>query len=359
MIRNCCFIVALLTVIPARADHDTAQTILSPKRFAQVHVLQPARKPRELSPAADRQAAERAERDAKFFLNSTLSVVLLSNDEILYEDYANGASRKSLMRSYSVAKSLTALAVGEALCAGKIKSLEDKAAAYATVLEGTAYGAATIRQLLMYTSGAEDPGGDGYTGIHSMSDYRAMLEYKFSLTDLMRKYGGASRSRPGERFIYNGLDSAALSVVMRSATGMPMPRWFEETVWQKAGAESAAEWYVDKDGNGIGDLGFFATTRDFARIGLYILERLNGKADDACGAAFLRDAAAPHISKGYWNSAPTWGLGLHVGADGNTWLFGHGGQRVGINVKMGRVFATNGFKGWRDYDIHVQGILSR
>jgi len=360
MIRNLCLSGVLLgAALCARADHDTAETILSPNRIGQVYVLQPARKLRELSPTDDRQAAERAERDSKFFLSGTLSVLLLENGRILYEDYANGASRTSLMRSYSVAKSLTALAVGEALCAGKIKSLEDKATAYAPTLEGTAYGAATIRQLLTYTSGAEDPGGDGFTGIHNRTDYRAMFEQKLSLTELMRKYGGASRFRAGERFIYNGLDSAALSIVVRGATGMPMPRWFEETVWQKAGGESRAEWSVDKDGNGIADIGVYATTRDFARIGLYILERLNGKSDDSCGAAFMRDAAAAHVRKGYWTPAPSWGLGLHVGADGNTWLFGHGAQRVGVNVKMGRVFATNGFKGSRDYDFYAQGILSR
>ena len=83
-----------------------------------------------------------------------MSVLLLEHDKILHEEYANGATSKSLMRSYSVAKSLTALAVGEALCAGKIKSLEDKATTYAPTLEGTAYGAATLRQLLTYTSGA-------------------------------------------------------------------------------------------------------------------------------------------------------------------------------------------------------------
>ena len=126
----------------------------------------------------------------------------------------------------------------------------------------------------------------------------------------------------------------------------------------EAGAERPAGWYLDKDGNGVGEIYMLGTARDFARIGLYVLERLNGKTDDPCVSEYLRDAAKGHVSKGYWKSAPGWGLGLHVGADGNTWMFGHGGQRVGINVKKGRVLATNGFSQWRDFDNHVQALLA-
>jgi CubicO group peptidase (beta-lactamase class C family) len=351
----------LVAASSSRADHDTAETVLSAwlRLSPRMHLLQPARKVRDLPATANKAAAERAAQDARSFLNGSLAVLLVENGEILFEGYANGASKESPLRSYSMAKSLTALAVGEALCAGRIKSLEDKAAVYVPDLEGTAYGAATIRQLLMYASGAQDPGGDGFTGIHNPGDFRAMVQHQLSLLDLMKKYGKPSRFRPGEKFVYNGLDSAALSLVVRAATGVSLPKWFEDTVWQKAGGEHPAGWYLDKDGNGIGEILVLATARDFARVGLYVLERLNGKTDDSCGVGFVRDAASPHINKGYWNSAPSWGLGLHVGADGNTWMFGHGAQRIGVNAKMGRVFAANGFKQWQGYDGYAQGILSR
>jgi hypothetical protein len=102
-----------------------------------------------------------------------------------------------------------------------------------------------------------------------------------------------------------------------------------------------------------------ATARDFARIGLYVLERLAGKSEAACVSGFLRDAATAQVQKGYWNSAPGFGLGIHVGADGNAWMFGHGGQRVGINVKTGRVLATNGFRQWPEFDRDAQSLIAR
>jgi hypothetical protein len=116
---------------------------------------------------------------------------------------------------------------------------------------------------------------------------------------------------------------------------------------------------MDSEGNGVAEILLLATARDFARIGLYVLERLTGKADDPCVSGFLREAASVQVQKGYWPSAPAFGLGIHVGADGNPWIFGHGGQRIGINTRTGRVFATNGFKQWRTFDSNAQSLLAR
>jgi len=101
-----------------------------------------------------------------------------------------------------------------------------------------------------------------------------------------------------------------------------------------------------------------ATTRDFARIGVYVLERLTGSSPDACMNAFIKEAAQALVTKGYWDSAPQFGLGLHVGADGNTWFFGHASQRVGINAKTGRVVATNGWREWRGLDGLARRLLA-
>ncbi len=357
------FILALFAAFPlaVHADHESAATILGQwNRYApRLHILKPAQGVRELPISQDQEVIQRVTANARPLLGHALSALLIENGAIAYEGYAQGASRETQLNSYSMAKSLTALAVGEALCAEKIKSLEDQASVYAPQLEGTAYGAASIRNLLRMTSGAEDPGGNGYAGIHNPRDFRAMTTHQMSLVELMRKYGGTSRFKPGEKFIYNGLDSDALSLVIRGATGMSLAAWFEATVWQQAGAESQAGWYLDREGHTVAEILFFATTRDFARVGLYISDRLTDKAGEACIRDFIKDAAKPQVQKGYWDAAPAWGLGLHTGADGNTWMFGHGGQRVGINVKTGRVLATNGYSDPRGVDTTVQGILAR
>lgn len=349
------------TPLAVHADHESASTILGQwTQYApRLHILQPARNVRELPASQNQDSIQRVTAHAQPFLGTAMAAVMIENGALVFEGYAKGATRESQLNAYSMAKSLTALAVGEALCAGKIKSLDDKAVVYAPQLEGTAYGAASIRHLLSMSSGAEDPGGNGYVGIHNLRDFRAMTNHQITLVELIRKYGGTSRFKPGEKFIYNGLDSNALSVVIRGATGMPLAAWFESTVWQQAGAEYPGGWFQDSEGNTVAEILFYATARDFARIGLYIADRLTDKAGDACIRDFMKEAAKPLYKKGYWEPAPAWGLGLHTGADGNTWMFGHGGQRVGINVKTGRVFATNGHSDPRGVDTTIQGILAR
>lgn len=360
-IWRCLSPLTLVLATQAWANHESAETVLGQweSLAPRMHIMQATKTVRPLPESGNAAASAGAANDLKSYLGDAFSVLFIEDGKILYEGYAKGATRDSHPHSQSMAKSMTALAVGEAVCAGKIRSLDDTAASYAPQLAGTAYGAASLRNLLRYTSGAQDPGGDGYAGIHNFRDFGAMVAQQLSLVELMKKYGGTARFAPGEKFIYNGLDSEALSVVVRAATGMPLAAWFEQTVWQKAGGEAQAGWLQDREGNTVAQIGFYATTRDFARIALYVLDRLNGAAGDACIQGFLKEATSPLVSKGYWPSAPAWGLGIHVGADGNPWFFGHGGQRLGIQVKSGRVIATTSHRDMRGGDTTLMGALAR
>ncbi|MDT8991294.1 serine hydrolase domain-containing protein [Curvibacter sp. APW13] len=342
---------------PVWASHENAETILGQwdKWASRRQQVEPAPQPRPLESAASAPPALITA--AQSAASGVMALMVLDKGTVVFETYSQGATAASRLNAYSMTKSMTALAVGEALCAGKIHSLDDAAKTYAPVLAGTAYGEATVRQLLAYTSGAQDPGGDGYAGIHDGRDFGAVLRWQLSLVDLMKKYGEI-RAKPGERFVYNGLNSEALSLVVRGATDMPLASWFGQTVWRKAGAELSAGWFADRDGNSLAEVAFLATTRDYARVGLYVLERLTGQSADTCMNAFVKEAATPVARKAYWKAAPQFGLGLHVGADGNTWIMGHGGQRIGINARSGRVVVSNGAWDWRELDDALQRLLA-
>lgn len=360
MMNRLFFALAVLLALPAHADHQSADEILGqPKQYAsRTYTLQPAQKVRAL-PASPAKDTHRLKSDVETLSKQLFSVILFEDGAVVSENYANGAAAHTPVNLYSATKSFTSLAIGEALCAGKIKSLDDTASTYAPVLQGTAYGAASIRNLLGYTSGAKDTEANGYSGVHVGRDFGALIRHELSLVDLMKRHGEPGSSKQGEKFNYNGLNSEALSLVIRGATGMPLPQWFESTVWQKAGAEYTAAWFTDKDGNGVAEALSWTTTRDFLRVGIYTFERLTGKSTDACMNAFVKEAALPRTAKGYWGSAPYWGLGLHVGADQNIWFFGHSSQRVAINQKTGRILAINGFSEWKGMDTDLQRLFNR
>lgn len=353
----------LLTAAHTQEWHqmDTPERIRSglEANAARVYQLKPTSQPRPLPPAAPSDFTQRLTAEGQRYVGNAVSAMVLDNGQLVFELYNQGGGSSALANAFSMTKSMTSLAVGEALCAGKIKSLDDLAQAYVPALDGTPYGKATIKQLLTYTSGAEDPGGNGYVGIHSRTDYHAMVTHKRSLVDLIKNHSGTSRFKAGERFIYNGLDSQTLSLVVRNATGMALPAWFEKTVWSAAGAESPGAWFVDTEGNGNGEILFFATSRDLARIGQFVLERLTDQAGSECIRAYLKEAAKPLVTKGYWSAAPMWGYALHTGADGNVWMFGHNDQRVGINVAKKRVFVTTSNRNNPDTDANAPGFLAR
>lgn len=101
----------------ALADHDTPSSMLGywMQYQSRMHILQPTQKPRELTATANRELAADLAKLAERIVDDALAVVVIDGGELMVETYANGASRDTRMNTYSMTKSMTALAVGEAL----------------------------------------------------------------------------------------------------------------------------------------------------------------------------------------------------------------------------------------------------
>ena len=154
--------------LPAHANHESADTILHQFRVMapRLHVLQPAATLRPLPASQDEAAKKQISADVQALMRESFSVVVIDKGTLIAEAYGNGARADLPLNSYSMAKSLTALAVGEALCAGKIKSLDDLASSYVPALVGTAYGAASLRSLRCRAGDCREPlretAGEGF-----------------------------------------------------------------------------------------------------------------------------------------------------------------------------------------------------
>ena len=115
--------------------------------------MQPAARPRELRKdlSSDSYAEVRRFAQTTIELPGTTALALIDKGVLVFEGVGSGkgVTPQARFASYSMAKSVTALAVGEALCAGRIKDLTDKAEDYAPQLKGTPYGESAVRDLLM------------------------------------------------------------------------------------------------------------------------------------------------------------------------------------------------------------------
>lgn len=217
-----------------------------------------------------------------------LGIMLLERGQILFEQFKKGTDHKTKFFSYSMAKSLTAMTVGQALCAGQIRSLDDRAGAYAKTIEQTVFGQATLRQLLTMSSGARASDEDGGSLFGEWND---ITTGRITIHDLLKKYG-SEKVNP-HIFSYNNSDTNALMLAV-NGTGN-FAQLFEQKIWQPSQPEQSATWLTDKQGQLYASAGFGAALRDWARLAMRSVALLKG-ADGPCMAEFMQQATTRQTS---------------------------------------------------------------
>lgn len=196
-------------------------------------------------------------------------LLIARGSTILYEHYRYGRTQNDRFLSQSMAKTLVGLMVGIALGEGRIRSIDDTAAAYVPELAGTEYGATPIRHLLRMSSGVEFH--EDYSG----NDDIARLGRSLFPRDAPGAVAGVRQfntrvAAPGARFNYAGADTEVLGLVVARATGMTLSAYLSEKLWAPMGMESPGGWAIDATGQEIAYCCFVATLRDWARIGLML-----------------------------------------------------------------------------------------
>ncbi len=197
-------------------------------------------------------------------------IVILQDGKVRFERYGLDFDANGRWTSFSVAKSFTSTLVGAAIQDGYIKSLDDKVSQYIPGLRGSAYDDVSIRQLLTMSSGVkwnedyEDPNSDvaRFNNAKPEPGMDATVSY-------MRKLPRAHP--PGEVWHYNTGETNLIGVLVSSATKKPLAQYLQEKVWQPAGMESPATWLLGASGHEIAGCCIQATTRDYARFGLFVL----------------------------------------------------------------------------------------
>lgn len=195
-------------------------------------------------------------------------LLILKNGEIIAQRYRYGRTPEARFLSFSMAKSVTSLLVGIALDKGLIASLDDPAARYVKDLEGSAYGATTVRQLLRMSSGVRfTERYDGNDDVARLS--RAITGQGPRPLALLRTFD--ERIAPaGGKFAYATAESEVLGRVLTTATGRSMAELTSEWLWKPLGAEHDAFWRVGADGQEQAGGGFNATLRDWGRLGVLL-----------------------------------------------------------------------------------------
>lgn len=198
-------------------------------------------------------------------------LVIVQDGKVRLERYGLGFGPTGRWTSFSVAKSFTSTLVGAAIADGAIHSLNDKVSQYIPDLRGSAYDDVSIRQLLTMTSGVrwnedyEDPNSDvsRFNPAGPDPGVDATVSY-------MRKL---PRAHPaGSVWHYSTGETNLIGVLVSSAVHKPLAQYLSEKIWAPLGMEGEATWLFDKTGHEIAGCCLQARTRDFARMGLLVLD---------------------------------------------------------------------------------------
>ncbi len=221
------------------------------------------------------------------------ALLVLKNDEIVVEQYRYGRTEDARFLSFSMAKSVTSLLVGQALAKGAIASADDRADKYVPALAGSPYGATTVRQLLRMSSGLTfSERYDGQDDIARLSRASAGAAGAGKPVDVLRSITDR-HAAAGEKFVYSSAETDVLGRVLTGATGKNMAELTTEWLWKPMGAEHDAFWRVGVDGQEVANGGFNASLRDWGRLGLLLAHDGKAGAEQVVPREYLLDATDP------------------------------------------------------------------
>ena len=252
----------------------------------------------------------------------TTGLMVIKDGRVVAERYQYGRQPDMRFRSFSMAKTFTAMLVGIAHGKGVIRSLDDKAADYWPEIAPSAYGQTTIRNLLRMSSGV--PFRELYTWTPDDDIWLwgrvLFLPENRNRPEKIAEYLNTKTTREveqGQRFKYATIETEILGRVLSRAAGMSITQITQEWLWKPMGAESQARWLLAGADQGEGTGGSFnATLRDYARFGVLLAnDGLRGHAQiiprefllDATDAARQPAAFRPrHATPGMGYGYQTW-----------------------------------------------------
>jgi len=211
--------------------------------------------------------------------------VILHDGRLVFERYFNGQQRHTQHQMMSVTKSFVGTLVLILADEGKV-DLEKRVAEYLPELSKSAFGDATVQQILDMTSAVgyteiyDDPDSDiwkyghvfrvwgepgaGYAGPLNIYDYLPTLQ---------------KQGVHGEGFHYVTPNTDVLGWLVRRITNSSVDANIAARFLQPLGAERDAYIWLDGEGNEMAGGGLNMTARDAARFGAMIVNggKFNGK----------------------------------------------------------------------------------
>jgi CubicO group peptidase (beta-lactamase class C family) len=274
--------------------------------------------------------------DPKLAGEGMRAIVVVKNGRIVAERYGDGFSADTPLVGWSMTKSVTAAIIGTLVKAGKL-SLGQKS--LLPLWKDDDRAAISVADLMAMSSGLAFNENYG-----DVSDVTRML---FLEPDMAMFAADMPLVHPvGQTWSYSSGTANILTLIWQNAAADNAPdalRWPRRALFDPIGMTSAVM-EPDERGTFVGSSYLYATARDWARFGLFILRKgvWNGEQILPAGFVDWMHEAAP-ASKGAYGKGLVWLYGPEgdtpAGQDSDAgfdlpadtfWFEGHDGQSVAV-----------------------------
>jgi hypothetical protein len=225
-------------------------------------------------------------------------VLVLHRGRVLYERYFGALEPHRPHAAFSVTKSFAGL-LGAMLAHERKIDPSAPVTRYVPEMAGTAYGSATVRQVMdmtvsvRYSEAYADPSAEiwdyaraagsmarqpGYSGPDTITEFLTRLQ---------------PEGRHGEAFAYKTCNTEVLGWIVQRASGQSLIQLISERLWRKLGCEENADMAIDRAGMAMSGGGMSLTLRDAARFGEMM--RLGGRLQ---GQEIVPEAVVAEIERG-------------------------------------------------------------
>ena len=273
--------------------------------------------------------------DSLLMMSNTVAFLVIQHDTLHYERYFHKYHEKSLVASFSAAKSFTSALVGIAVAEGAIKSVNDLMIDYLPEMKGKEMDDVRIRHLLQMTSGIhhEENYYNPFAGVAKLYYGRNLHR---QITRLTKEY------RTGMYFKYKSINTQLLGEIVVRATGKSLTAYMNEKLWSLIGMEYPATWSIDQKKNGMEKAfsSINATAIDFAKFGRLYLKKGNWDGKQVIPASWVEESTMIDAQAGAtWYYQYQWWLPTK---EGDYMANGHLGQYIYVNPSKDLVIVRLG-----------------
>ena len=284
--------------------------------------------------------------EASLWKNYTDGIIILHKGKVVYERYFSEITENDVHAVMSLTKSFTGTLAAMLVAEGKLDE-NKKVAAYVPELKNSAFGDATVRQVmdmttaLKYSEDYADPKAEIWdfsaagNPLPKPKNYKGPIGY-YAYLETVKKEG-----THGQVFGYKTVNADALGWIISKVTGKSVAKLLSEKIWSKIGMEQSAYYQVDALGIPFAGGGFNAGLRDLARFGELIRNKGNWNGEQIVPAAAIEDiekggskeafAKSGHPELKGWSYRNMWWITEN--ADGAFAARGVYGQTVYIDPK--------------------------